>query len=155
MIVSQQEFAFTQTSWRYSPYVTRTQTDDDRKSHGSCVGSIVVGTTYGLSKGTPLIVMKSTLEESDVLWAFANIADEMYSRGGSRQKSVILFAYGSIAAFDPQRPFTTLQPWDSIRKIMRSIIDLDGIIVVPSGNSREGSVREESDVLPALFTRLR
>jgi len=97
--------------------------------------------------------MKSSLNESDVLWAIGNIANEMNRRGGSRQKSVILFAFGSHATFSSTRPFILPEPWKKIRRLLQSIIDLDGIIVVPSGNSRVGAYREQSDILPALFTR--
>ena len=119
------------------------------------MASKAVGTHYGLSKNTPLVIIKSALNESDVLWAFGAIANEMYRHGGSLTKSVILFAYGSIAKFNPNRPLTPPEPWRTIRDLMRSIISLDGIIVVPSGNGRDGSYREDLDVFPALFTRLR
>ena len=102
-----------------------------------------------------MAVMKSCLNESDALWAFGNIANQMHIRGGSRRKSVILFAYGSIKTFNPSRPYTPPEPWNKIRTLMKAIIDMDGIIVVPSGNGRVDSHREETDVLPGLFTRIR
>ena len=102
-----------------------------------------------------MVIVKSSLNESDVIWAFGAIANEMHAHSGASVKSVILFAYGSKATFDPHRAFIPPEPWKKIRDLMRSVISLGGIIVVPSGNGRRGSYREASDVFPALFTRSR
>ncbi|KAL6719718.1 hypothetical protein ACLMJK_001639 [Lecanora helva] len=151
--VQNPEFAFNQIAWRYAPIVRSTMTDDDSKFHGSCVVSKAVGTRYGISKGTSVVIVKSSLNESDVIWAFGNIADEMSQADGNRQRSVVLFASGSIVHFNPNRPFAPPEPWNRIRAFMRTIIGLDGIIVVPSGNGRRGSYRGMTDILPAMFTR--
>ena len=100
-----------------------------------------------------MTVVKASLDESDVVWSLGTIANEMYDHGGSLRRSVILFAYGSNTAFNVGRSFILPEPWKTVRNLMRSIISLDGIIVVPSGNARRGSYRESSDIFPALFTR--
>ena len=82
-------------------------------------------------------------------------ANEIRNRGGSLSKSVVLFAFGSKVRYDRDEPDTLPEPWKRIRKWMQGIIDMDAIIVVPSGNARLGTWRQESDVLPALFTRQR
>lgn len=107
----------------------------------------------GISKRTRLIIVKSALNESDITWAFANIANDMSRNGGSRRKSVVLFAFGSKVKFEPTRQFSPPEPWNRLRDLMQFIINLDGIIVVPSGNARMGSYRESTDILPALFAR--
>lgn len=65
------------------------------------------------------------------------------------RRAVVVFASASNNLYGP----TTLvpYPWLSIRETMKSIIDLNGIIVVGAGNRRDGRTRRVVDTLPALF----
>lgn len=65
------------------------------------------------------------------------------------RRAVIVFATGSEDTYGPYSliPY----PWFSIRETMKSIIDLNGIIVVSAGNRRAGRARRGVDTLPAFF----
>ncbi|KAG7005697.1 hypothetical protein G7Y79_00018g045040 [Physcia stellaris] len=122
-------------------------TDHHPRSHGSCVASLAAGTKNGVSKYTSIVVVKSAEYIADVEWAFLAIEKNM--RQHPARRAVIVFASASDNIYGP----TTLvpYPWLSIREIMKSIIDLNGIIVVGAGNRRDGGTRRVVDTLPALF----
>lgn len=94
-----------------------------------------------------IVVVKSAEYIADVEWAFLAIEKNM--RQHPARRAVIVFASASDNIYGP----TTLvpYPWLSIREIMKSIIDLNGIIVVGAGNRRDGGTRRVVDTLPALF----
>ena len=94
-----------------------------------------------------IVVVKSAEYFADVEWAFLEIEKDM--RQHPTRRAVIIFASASEDIYGP----TTLipYPWLSIRETMKSIIDLNGIIVVGAGNKRYGRSRRVVDTLPALF----
>lgn len=127
-----------------------TPTDDDPRSHGSCVASKAVGRVSGVSKFTHVINVKSNVYHSDLVWAFLEVKNSMLQHRG--RKSVIVFATGSTDMYGPTTSIP--RPWRNIRGYMKDIIAMDGVIVVGAGNRRDGNYRKNVDVLPALFESL-
>ena len=129
-------------------YTSRyTPTDDDPTSHGSCVASKAGGTVFGVSKDTPLIIVKSSTLHGDIAWAWVKVRDDIRANPG--RKAVVVFATGSVDVYTPGS--TVKEPWSSIRTHMADIISMDGVIVVAAGNSRRGNDRKAVDIFPAVF----
>ena len=136
-------------SWLYAPSVVPIPTDDDVDEHGSCVTSRAVGEKIGVSKRTPLIIVKSALVVSDIVWAFQAILDDIAAHPNRR--AVVMLAFGSIYQANPSWTWIP-QPWRRLKLLMGEAIMADAVIVVPSGNAKNGAERRWVDQYPGLFT---
>ena len=100
-----------------------------------------------MSKSSPLIIVKSTAGHADIAWAWVKVYEDMLQH--PNRKAVVLFATGTNGPYSSRS--IVPQPWGFVHGFMKSIIDLDGVIVVASGNRRDKKFRSDSDTYPALF----
>lgn len=101
------------------------------------------------------MIMKSGLEESDIIWAVTTIINDL--GGNPNRRGVVLLAFGSFVHIDPSEPTGFIpQPWRRLRDLMNQAITMhNAIFVLPSGNSRSGATHETTDQMPAIFASLR
>ena len=129
---------------RYTP------SDSNDYNHGSCVASKAAGANFGVSKGTRIIVPKSSTLPGDITWAWYTVRDDILANHGRR--AVIIYAGGSVLSYTDHPEMAAVQPWMNMRRDMQQIInDGDGVVVLAAGNERRGSHRKDVDELPACF----
>ena len=123
----------------------RTKTDDDSTSHGSCIASKATGAKNGVSKTTPLVIVKSSLNLVDIVWAFQKIVNSVATQKG-RQVVVLLAATTKL----PWRP-PMLQDsrFNRLYLRMENLISLGAVVVVPVGSYGDRSYL--ADTVPAVF----
>ena len=126
----------------------RTKTDDDSSSHGSCVASKSTGRKNGVSKTTSLVIVKSSLNLVDIVWAFKQIVNAVATQKG-RPVVVLLAATTNLAW-----RLSMLQDARFSRLYLRmeNLISLGAVIVVPAGNY--GARSYNVDTVPAVFASL-
>ena len=140
-----QEFFWPPPDWRYSPSVKRTETDDDPFSHGSCVASKATGAQNGVSKTSRLVVVKSTLDLADIVWAFQEILNDVAKL--QNRRVVVLLAATTIAAWRPEA-FQDAR-FSRLYLRMKNLIELGAVVVVPAGDYGQRSFF--ADTVPAVF----
>ena len=110
--------------------------------------SRAVGAKLGVSKNTPLIIVKSDLDVSGTVWAFQIIIDDI-ARNPNR-RAVIMLAFGSTYRAIP--PWTWIpQPWRRLQTLMSEAFMANAVIIVPTGNARGGTERRWVDQFPSIF----
>lgn len=123
-------------------------TDDDALSHGTCVASKATGIFNGVSKLSGIIVIKTTLFSSDLLWAFDQIlADIRLNK--SQKHAVIIFP----AMSNERYPDETTLPWVALKPMIQALFNEDAVVVINSGNEagEPRAERKDVDTLPALW----
>ena len=126
----------------------KTKTDDDSSSHGSCVASKATGRKNGVSKTTPLVIVKSSLNLVDTVWAFQQITNAVAKQKG--KPVVVLLAATTNVAWR----LSMLQDARFSRLYLRMeyLISLGAVVVVPAGNY--GARSHNVDTVPAVFASL-
>ena len=129
----------------YAPSVSRTKTEDDPTSHGSCVASKARGAKNGVSKTSRLVVVKSSLNLVDIVWAFQKIVNDVAKKKSKRV--VVLLAATTMTAWRSE----ALQDARFSRLYLRmeNLIKLGAVVVVPSGDYGQRSFF--ADTVPAVF----
>ena len=146
--------------WLYSPEIVDqgndTETDDNYvPSHGTCVASKAVGITNGVSKSSELVIVKMAWLgsgyplNSDLLWAFDEVYDDILTRRENGSQSIVVIApFGTTE--DP-----SVSPWPDIKQRMTDIFAMGTAILVPSGNdARERGRSPNIDMIPALWANV-
>ena len=102
----------------------------------------------GVCRYADLVVVKTTLRNSDMAWVFSAVLQDIRadSRLRPRQPSVVIFPINSYANPDPGG-----HPWSDARGFMEQIFQEDVPIVVDAGNKRRGTERQAIDTLPAVW----
>ncbi|CAF9934669.1 MAG: hypothetical protein ALECFALPRED_006056 [Alectoria fallacina] len=139
------EFAWPPQDWLYAPSVSRTETDDDPLSHGSCVASKASGDKNGVSKTTQLVIVKSSLNVVDIAWAFQQIVNTAAKQNTPR---VIVLLAATTKTSWHSGLFEDLR-FSRLYLRMQNLINLGAVVVVPSGNYGERSLFV--DTVPAVF----
>lgn len=103
-----------------------------------------MGSINGVCKHSDLVVVKTTLLEEDLTWAFDAVLTEIKSNKqlSNPQPAVVVFAGNS----DPD---PDVYPWFSVRMTMENMFEEDAVVVVSSGNN--APVRRDVDTLPAMW----
>ena len=113
--------------------------------------SKATGHRFGVSKQTPLIILKSSYDMADVLWVFQSIVNDLGADPAMR--AVMLIAFGS---FHKHTPATSVipQPWRRVRTLMLEATARNAVFVVASGNGRVGAEHRFVRAYPAYFVNL-
>ena len=109
------------------------------------MASLAVGLVHGVSKGSKLIVLKSSLDLRDIFWALSTARDVVKSIGLQNQAVVVFTAAASSRD-------ETLPHWIRVKQIMKELFEADVAIVAAAGNFASGSKRKEIDTLPASWS---
>ncbi|KAI4274788.1 MAG: hypothetical protein L6R38_006043, partial [Xanthoria sp. 2 TBL-2021] len=141
--------------WLYSPNVKAqrkdTPTDDNPRSHGSCVLSKAIGTNSGVyknkireNKNSEVVVVKvdRDLPFGEILWAFSIINTDIRNSRTARP-AVVAFPW-TVYNTDPV-------PWSIIKTYFEQIFNQGGSIIVASGNNATTPGRQDVDTLPAMW----
>ena len=140
------EFGLRKRDWHFAPIgVIKTETDDSRLQHGSCVASKAAGAGFGVSKESRLIILKATTRVSNLNWGLYTARDDIITN--NRQgKSVVIFAKSNSDTGTPVG-----EKWSTIRSYMKELFDMDVVVVNSAGNKATQLGRRQIDTVPQLW----
>lgn len=110
--------------------------------------SKATGYRFGVSKQTPLIVLKTSFHMADVLWVFQSLVNDLGADPAMR--AVMLIAFGSIRKHIGGTSVIP-QPWRRVRTLMLEATARNAVFVVASGNGRVGAEDRFVRGYPAYF----
>ena len=112
------------------------------------MASKAVGFENGVCRNADLVVVKTTLYNSDIAWVFNAILEDIRTNARSQpfQPSVVIFPINSFANPNPGG-----YPWVDARGYIEQVFQEDVPIVVDAGNRRSGTERQAIDTLPAMW----
>lgn len=125
--------------------------DYSKNSHGSCVASLAAGVKHGVSKESELIVLKSSQDRRDTLWAFTRARDLVAKSYPARNTSVILFTAAAPLGKGNE------SYWIRVKELIQQLFDNDAVVVVPAGNyafwnqTKRGKEKQQIDTIPAAW----
>ena len=129
----------------------KSQSDDDKISHGSCVASKAAGFVNGVSKNSRIVMMKASLKLADDNWAFSAALDDIILKG-RQGRAVVVYPRTSKHTFSriavpPELP----DNWFSIKNLMNELFENDTPVVTGAGNNASRSL--SPDTVPAVWDR--
>ena len=110
--------------------------------------SKATGNRFGVSKRTPLAVLKSSFFLADLLWVFETLVNDLGAYPAMR--AVMLIAFSSANRVVIGTNFIP-QPWRRVRTLMLEATARNAVFVVASGNGRNGEEHRFVRGYPAYF----